>query len=123
MEPEIGRLEVLKVELPGRPPMIAPVSVHNKYLLTAAELGVPGLLLLLWLYLAFARGAWHCSRSADRVFQLVGIAGLAVVVASLTYMMLDLFDDDKSMEFLLFVPVFVSAAARCSTPVQRTLPS
>jgi len=69
---------------------------------------------LLWLaiYGHLFRESLACSRAQDAVLRYIGVAGIAAVVASMSYMMLDLFADDKSVQILFFVPVVVTAAAR-----------
>jgi O-antigen ligase len=112
--PTVGRLEVTRLVQPGRETLTSPLPVHNKYMLMLSELGVIGLVLYLGIFVAFLKSAWRCSRSEDRLYRMIGIAGLGIVLASVTYMALDLFADDKSIEVLMFCPLFVAAAARCA---------
>jgi O-antigen ligase len=117
--PTVGRLEVARVEQPGKDTLTAPLPVHNKYLLTLSELGVFGLLIYLGIYLSFFKSARRCSHSKDPLYKMLGITGLGVVLASLSYMSLDLFADDKSIEVLMFCPLFVAAASRCAESQAR----
>lgn len=112
MVPTVGRLEVVRFVQNGAEPLTTPLPVHNKYMLTLSELGVVGLLLWLAIYAHLFRESLACSRSPDMVLRYIGVAGMAAVLASMSYMMLDLFADDKSVQILFFVPLVVTAAAR-----------
>lgn len=112
--PLVGRLDTVTFQEPGYPSFKQPLSVHNRFLLCLSELGVVGLCLWLLLYWAFLRDALLCFRSVDPFYRAVGIAGIGYIVAAVTYMNLDLFNDDKSIEILFFVPVLISAVARCA---------
>lgn len=110
--PTVGRLEVVRLMQKGSEPLTAPLPVHNKYLLTLSELGVVGLVIWLLIYAHLFREALVCSRAKDYLLRYIGVAGLSAVIASMSYMMLDLFADDKSLQILLFVPLLVTVAAR-----------
>lgn len=112
MVPTVGRLEVIRLVQPGQEDLTAPLPVHNKYMLTLSELGLIGLLIWLALYVHLLREAWFCARSSDRVYRYAGLGCFAAVVASMNYMMLDLFSDDKSVQILFFIPVLMTAIAR-----------
>jgi len=112
MVPTVGRLEVVRLVQPGKETLTSPLPVHNKYFLTLTELGAVGLLLWLWLYAHLLREAWLCAGAHDPLLRYMGLGCLAAVVASMSYMMLDLFADDKSVQVLFFVPVLMSALAR-----------
>lgn len=120
MVPTVGRLEVVRLVQPGKETLTTPLPVHNKYFLTLSELGVVGLILWASMYLHLLREAWRCGQAKDRVLRYLGIGCLGSVVASTSYMMLDLFSDDKSMQVLLFVPVLMTAAARVARTLQET---
>lgn len=115
-----GRLDVSEIVRPGLPTVIQPAQVHNKYLLVLAELGIPGLVIYLRMFRAFLREARLCSKASDPLQRLLGLAGTGAIVAILLYMGFDLFDDDKSMELLLFVPILITAAARIPTVHHRS---
>ncbi|MDA8383188.1 MAG: O-antigen ligase family protein [Betaproteobacteria bacterium] len=110
--PLVGRLDVVSLVRPGQADLKLPLPVHNRFLLVLAQLGGVGLLLWLLLYRAFLRDALRCLEARDRFYRFVGIAGLAYLLAAVVYMNVDLFDDAKSIEVLLFVPVVVTAVAR-----------
>ncbi|MDA8093256.1 MAG: O-antigen ligase family protein [Betaproteobacteria bacterium] len=110
--PLVGRLDVVSLARPGQEDLRLPLPVHNRFLLVLAQMGAIGLLLWLLLYRVFLRDALRCLKSRDRFYRFVGVAGLAYLLAALVYMNVDLFDDTKSIEVLLFVPVVVTAVAR-----------
>lgn len=112
MAPIVGRLDVVRFVQKGKETLTSPLPVHNKYMLTLSELGLVGLLLWLVIYAHLFRESLVSSRAQDNVLSYIGVAGMATVLASMSYMMLDLFADDKSMQILFFVPVIVTAAAR-----------
>lgn len=112
MVPTVGRLEVVRLVQPHAETLTSPLPVHNKYMLTLSELGVVGLVLWLTIYVYLFREALACSRARDMVLRYVGLGGMAAVLASVSYMMLDLFSDDKSVQILFFIPVLTTAAAR-----------
>ena len=112
MVPEVGRLEVVRLVEPGKDPLTTPLPVHNKYMLTLSELGLIGLLIWLAIYYHLFREALFCSRARDPVLRFVGVGGMGAILASMSYMMLDLFADDKSLQILFFIPVLITACAR-----------
>ncbi len=112
--PPLGRVELSTTIIPGQKPIIVPLPVHNKYLLMLSELGIVGLLLWLLVFKTLYSEVMFCSRSPDPLFRFTGVAGMAVILVALIYMMLDLFSDDKTLQTLLFPLIVVSAAYRLS---------
>lgn len=110
--PPLGRIELSTQIVPNDKPIIVPLAVHNKYLLTLSELGIVGLVLWLAVFKTTFNEAKTCSRARDPLLRFTGVAGLAVILVALIYMMLDLFADDKTMQTLLFPLIVVSAAYR-----------
>ena len=56
---------------------------HNIFLEALLQLGIPGLILFLWLLGATARQGWVCARDPDRRVAACGMALLAVLVGML----------------------------------------
>lgn len=112
--PPLGRIELARGQVPGQADIIVPLPVHNKYLLMLSELGIIGLLIWLMLFYAFYKDAKQCSRSSDKLYRFIGVAGLGITLVAVIYMNLDLFADDKTLQVLLFPLVFVSACSRLS---------
>lgn len=117
--PPLGRIELATSIVPNEKPIIVPLPVHNKYLLTLSELGVVGLLLWLMVFKTLFKEVKISSRSKDPLLRFTGVAGMAVILVALIYMMLDLFADDKTLQVLLFPLIVVSAAYRLSTQQQN----
>jgi O-antigen ligase len=110
--PTIGRVEFMEMRVGDLFPYRRPLPVHNKYVLVLSELGLPGLMIWLWLCAEFIRVAWRCSRSPDKFLSLLGIGGLGAPAAELVYMMVEHFHDDKTLELVLFAPAIMVAACR-----------
>lgn len=113
--PPLGRIELARAVVTGVGDISVPLSVHNKYLLTLAELGLVGL--GLWLAIVFQsfRDAVRCSRARDPFLRAVGLGGIGICIVAALYMSFDLFADDKTMQVLLFPLIVVGAAARIAT--------
>jgi len=103
-----GRLEVSQVQL-GNKLLAFPLPVHNKYLLILTELGFVGLFLFLWFQWRVYRQLLQLSRHLHgrAAWPAMGLHG--AFWASQVFMMLDLFQDDKTMQILLTVPILVMA--------------
>jgi O-antigen ligase len=115
----VGRVEFMELRSRGIVFFRRPLPVHNKYLLMLSELGLPGLLIWLWLYVEVIRVAWRCSKLPDRFLSLFGIAGLGVTAAELVYMMVEHFHDDKPLEPTLLIPAMLFATWRVASAEQR----
>jgi O-antigen ligase len=112
--PPLGRVELATSIVPGEKPQRFALPVHNKYMLTVAEMGLVGLLIWILILKNFFDDARKCASSKDSLFRFVGVAGLATSVALSIYMMLDLFADDKTLQVILFPLLVTSAAYRLS---------
>ncbi|WP_374337512.1 O-antigen ligase family protein [Methyloversatilis sp.] len=119
MVPTVGRLEVVRLVQPGKEPLTSPLPVHNKYLLTLSELGVVGLVLWVSIYIHLLRAAWRGACSRDAFLRFLGLGCLATIAASMSYMMLDLFADDKSVQILFFVPIIATVVDRLARTAAR----
>jgi O-antigen ligase len=101
---------------------LRPLPVHNKFLLMLSELGIPGLLLWIWLYVEIIRVSWRCSKVPDKFLALLGIAGVGTAVAELAYMTVEHFHDDKTLELTLFFPAILFGALRIARTRQSREP-
>jgi O-antigen ligase len=118
----IGRVEFMELRA-GDFLIRRPLPVHNKFLLTLSELGLPGLLMWLWLYAEFIRASWRCSRLPDRFLSLFGIAGMGLAAAELSYMTVEHFQDEKPLKLALFIPAVMFATLRIARgDAQRASP-
>lgn len=115
--PPLGRIELGVYNLPNGEQLTVAASVHNKYLLMAAELGLVGLMLWLLILYFFYKDAKICATCAsawagDAFVKYLGISGYALLTVATIYMMLDLFNTDKSVQIILFPLLVVSAVAK-----------
>jgi O-antigen ligase len=110
--PGVGRLEIAQAVASNGQRVTVPLSVHNRYLLSLSELGVPGLALWLVLFWVMVRYPWRCSRSPDPFYRFFGIAGAGVTTGLLVYLNSDLFADDKSFQIMFLIPVLLGVADR-----------
>lgn len=112
----IGRIDYSEMRLGELFPYRRPLPVHNKYMLMLSELGLPGLLIWLWLYAEIIRAAWRCSKLPDTVLSVFGLAELGAAAAQMAYMMVEHFHDDKPLALVLFGPAVVFGALRVARP-------
>lgn len=98
---DAGGLELQQVQVQGRW-YLAPGLVHNKYLMTAAELGLVGLGLFVWFQWRVLRHALGALRTTDPQLWWCAAALVGVFWASQTEYMLEHFYDDKAMVAPLF---------------------
>lgn len=65
------------------------VHAHNAFLNAGAQMGVPGILVMLWLFSAVLREYWRLYQGDERVLQWIAACGMAMVVAVVTKNMTD----------------------------------
>lgn len=109
---DYGLLEVTPMAGKDDRVYMYPLLVHNKLLLLLVEQGAVGLCL----FLAFLFMVWRRARreldSADPWISRAAVGLLGAFWASLVYMQLDLYANDKSMQILLTVPALILALGR-----------
>lgn len=64
---------------------------HNVFLDAGIQMGVPGILVVLWLFTAVLHEYWRLYQSDERVVQWIAACGIAMVVAVITKNMTDEF--------------------------------
>jgi len=84
-------------------------TVHNKYLLVWAEIGIGGLLAYLWFLLSGVYRGWHCWRWQDRLLSPLGLGLAAALVGQMTHMMVELYNDRPQVQGLWLVIGLVTA--------------
>ncbi len=89
-----------------------PGTVHNKFLLTVAELGGVGLIIFLWFNWQVFRTALHCMRARDPFLWWTALGLLAFFCALQVFFMLELFYDDKTVMMFLFPITLMVALER-----------
>ncbi|MDP2430931.1 MAG: O-antigen ligase family protein [Pseudomonadota bacterium] len=68
-------------EKPKEWPNLYFAHAHNLVLDYGAQLGIPGIIVLFWLFGAIAARFWRYTRSPDETLFLVGVTGLSLVLA------------------------------------------
>jgi putative inorganic carbon (hco3(-)) transporter len=73
---------------------------HNVFLNYGLEMGVPGMLVLAWLFVSLLREYWRLYAGQDRVASLLGVAGLTLVAGMLLRNQVnDMFVRDEAILF------------------------
>ena len=103
-----GRLEVIQIRVRNKV-LAFPLPVHNKYLLILTELGFIGLFLFLWFQWRVYRQLLQVTRRLHGRVVWLAMGLHAAFWASQVFMMLDLFQDDKTMQILLTIPILIMA--------------
>jgi MFS family permease len=94
-------------------------SVHNKYLLTWAEIGLFGLLLYVGFLVAPLIYIWHCVRSGDRATSLIAL-GLGCAIVSMGIQMFAEHFSERPSTFLIWLLISLAASLRNSAPAAAT---
>jgi putative inorganic carbon (HCO3(-)) transporter len=90
-------------------------TVHNKYLLVWAEVGLGGLLAFLWFLGETLRKGWACIRSADPLLAPLGLGFTAAIVGQMGHMFFDIFHSRPQVQLLWIVAAVVTAMHRIAT--------
>lgn len=91
------------------------VVVHNGYLLMAAELGLPGVLLFLLTFLAVARQLWPLRRWQDPVLLALGVGLTGSLAGQLLYVSSDNYYVDIRLMILWTTAGLMGAVVRLGT--------
>jgi putative inorganic carbon (HCO3(-)) transporter len=75
-------------------------TIHNKYLVTAAEAGIPALLAFLWFLGSTVSRGVRCTRSMDPLKALIGAGILAAICGQLVHMSVDIFTGRPQTQLL-----------------------
>lgn len=110
----VDGLELYEVEIEDKW-YYFPGTVHNKFLLTVAELGVVGLLIFLWFNWQVFCISIRCMRTRDPFLWWTSLGLLAFFCALQVFFMLELFYDDKTVLMFLFPITLMVALERIGT--------
>jgi len=88
--------------------MVRKGVVHNKYLLQAAETGIVGLVLFVFMCVTFVRACFRVRRWRDPVHFAIGMGIAAALVGQLVFFLFDHFYVDNRM-LLLWITFGVAA--------------
>ncbi len=106
-----GRLEVNQIKIKNKT-YVVPLPVHNKYLLILTELGFVGFSLFMWFIFRLYKLTLTCLKTSDTILLFTAFGAIGAFWSILSYMNLDLFADDKTVEILLFAPVIIMSLSR-----------
>ncbi len=84
------------------------IPIHNKYLMTAAELGIGGLLLYLWFLFRYLKTSVACMRCPDEWIAALGTWFLASNVGLFVHNLLSEFSYGTILEFFYMLPGVLS---------------
>jgi O-antigen ligase len=90
-------------------------TVHDKYLLVWAELGLGGLLAFVWFLGETVRKGSACVRSADPLIAPLALGFTAAVVGQMGHMFFDIFHSRPQVQSLWVVAAVVAAMHRIAT--------
>ncbi len=84
-------------------------TVHNKYLLLWAEIGIGGLLAFLFFVAFTIQRGWRCWQSKDLVLSPIALGFVAALVGQLAHMMAESYNDRPQVQALWLVAGVVTA--------------
>jgi O-antigen ligase len=90
-------------------------TVHNKYLLVWAELGLGGLIAFVWFLGETLRKSWACVRTADPLLAPLALGFTAAIVGQMTHMFFDVFHSRPQVQSLWVVAAVVAAMYRIAS--------
>jgi hypothetical protein len=109
---------VLKPEYDPRT-YIFPMPVHNRYLLIATEIGIPGLIFYLAFLLATLRLAWRALRSDDSYMATVAVGVIAAILAISTHVLVDNMYNHTTLTLLWLIAGLAAAISRATQEQQK----
>ncbi len=99
-------------EKPKEWPDLYFAHAHNMLLDYGLQMGIPGMLVLLWIFASIAAQFWRCTRDPDEQVFKVGATGLALVVSFFSKNMVDdLFWRTDALVFWSFAGILLGYAA------------
>ncbi len=99
-------------EKPKEWPDLYFAHAHNMLLDYGLQMGIPGMLVLLWIFASIAAQFWRCTRDPDEQVFKVGATGMALVVSFFSKNMVDdLFWRTDALVFWSFAGILLGYAA------------
>jgi O-antigen ligase len=95
-------------------------TVHNKYLLVWAEVGLAGLVAFVWFLLETLRKGWACVRSADPLLAPIALGFTAAIVGQMAHMFFDIFHSRPQVQSLWLVAGVITAMYGITQEEQAT---
>jgi putative inorganic carbon (hco3(-)) transporter len=87
-------------------------TVHNRYLLVAAETGVGGLIAFLWFLAVTLRRGWVGWRGSDPLLSPLALGFTAALAGQMIHMFVDIFNSRSAVQLLLVVAALIAAMSR-----------
>ena len=84
-------------------------TVHNKYLLTFAEIGTGGVIAYIWFLLATIRRGWQCWAFGDRLLSPLALGFAAAIAGQMIHMNVDIFNARPQVQLLWLVAGLITA--------------
>lgn len=94
-------------------------TVHNTYFLTCAEIGIGGLIALVWLLISIVRQGIRCSRFCDPLCGPLALGCAAAVVGFMFQLGVDIFRTGSAMDLMWLFGGLVTAMSRISLDRSR----
>jgi hypothetical protein len=122
MPRDVSGIDMLEVFIQGKW-FYVPGVVHNKFLLTFAELGLIGLSLFIWFHFRLFKHALRGLRTRDPLLWWVAAALVGFFWAAQSEYMFELFYDDKTILTPLFLMTLIINLDRIVSQEQEPLPN
>jgi putative inorganic carbon (HCO3(-)) transporter len=97
-------------------------TVHNRYLLVAAETGLGGLLAFLWFLAVTIRRGWVRWRRSDVVLSPLALGLTAAFAGQMLHMLVDIFNSRSAVQLLWVVAALIAAMSRIEASRPWTSP-
>jgi putative inorganic carbon (hco3(-)) transporter len=91
-------------------------TVHNRYLLVAAETGLGGLIAFLWFLAVTLRRGWVRWRRSDALLSPLALGLTAALAGQMLHMLVDIFNSRSAVQLLWVVAALLAAMTRIETP-------
>jgi O-antigen ligase len=87
-------------------------TVHNRYLLVAAETGLGGLIAFLWFLAVTLRRGWLRWRRSDPLLSPLALGFTAALGGQMIHMFVDIFNSRSAIQLLWVVAALIAAMSR-----------
>jgi O-antigen ligase len=87
-------------------------TVHNRYLLVAAETGLGGLVAFLWFLIVTLRRGWLRWRRSDPLLSPLALGFTAALGGQMIHMFVDIFNSRSAIQLLWVVAALIAAMSR-----------
>ena len=91
-------------------------TVHNRYLLVAAETGLGGLAAFLWFLTGTLRRGWTGWRRSDALLSPLALGFTAALAGQMFHMSVDIFNSRSAVQLLWVVAALIAAMSRIEAP-------